>query len=179
MTVTMEDSQSVVIKKHMPELERLQLKEKRERERSGGGRRRQNSSVTSKAQSENRSAERLQVLLLSAIPPSLAYRAPTLPAALGQVQGVQSWVSLVQGKQCPAGGTSTLNKVGKPIHLSVKRRLQKECGIFKTGTQRICGRSSPGGGQGGASQAKGMAGTKDRGMKQHHSVSQQGGYLQF
>lgn len=33
MTVTMEDSQSVVMKKHMPELERLQLrKEKREKE---------------------------------------------------------------------------------------------------------------------------------------------------
>lgn len=33
MTLTMEDSQSVVMKKHMPELERLQLrKEKRERE---------------------------------------------------------------------------------------------------------------------------------------------------
>lgn len=37
MTVTMEDSQSVVTKKHMPELEKLQLlKGKRERGREEG-----------------------------------------------------------------------------------------------------------------------------------------------
>lgn len=50
MTVAMEDSQSVVMKKRMPELERLQL---RGGGGGGGGRRRQNSSVTSKAQSKN------------------------------------------------------------------------------------------------------------------------------
>lgn len=74
MTVTVEDSQSVVMKKHTPELERLQLRKKKERERCGGGRRRQ--SVTSEAQSKNCTAERLWVSL-SALPPLLPYCAPT------------------------------------------------------------------------------------------------------
>lgn len=56
MTVTVEDSQSVVMKKHMPELERLQLRKKKKRER---WRRRRRQSVTSKAQSKNCTAERL------------------------------------------------------------------------------------------------------------------------
>lgn len=37
MSVTVEASQSVVMKEHMPELERLQLRKKRERKGRGGG----------------------------------------------------------------------------------------------------------------------------------------------
>lgn len=71
------------------------------------------------------------------------------------------------------------NKAGKPIDFGVKRSAGdfRECGIFKTGAQRIC-RRSPGGGLGGAPRAKGTAGAKDRGMKGHHSASQQGGRQQ-
>lgn len=82
MTVTMEDSQSVVTKKHMPELEKLQLlKGKRERGREEG-KRKQNSSAASKAQSKNCTAARLQVSFISANPPSLPYGDPiTAPAS--------------------------------------------------------------------------------------------------
>lgn len=76
MTVTMEDSQSVVMKKCMPALESLQLRKKKG-ERGWGGRRRQNSSVTSKAQSKNCMTARLWVLLTAAIPPSLRYCMPS------------------------------------------------------------------------------------------------------
>lgn len=57
------------------------------------------------------------------------------------------------------------------------RRLPKVSGVLKLGLKAIW--ELPRQRSRGASQAKAMAGAKDRGMKQHHCVSQQGGYLQF
>lgn len=105
MTVTMEDSQSVVMKKRMPELERLQLRKGGKKRRSGGGRRRQNSSVTSKAQSKNCVAAKLWFHLPQPFH-SLYLIAHPLPAGIMLAAESTKWK-----KTSPSARKDTLKEV--------------------------------------------------------------------
>lgn len=107
MTLTMEDSQSVVMKKHMPELERLQLrKEKREREAGE-----EEDKIQVKQVTPHPSTAQLKGYGFISFSYSTLFsflHTHYLPA-LCQVQGVQSQIkaALLQGKthkkECSAG----------------------------------------------------------------------------
>lgn len=180
----MEDSQSVVMKKGMPELERLQLrKDKRGRE---VGKEEEDKIQRQHVKPNVRTARetRLWVSFISAIPPSVVNPWQPPPAPRG-AQELQSWIrpALLQKRTCSekcfTGGTSTLQQswgTEYPQCETGTGGFRETVTFFLTGIQRIY-MSSPGGEvEEGASQAQGTAGTKDRSMKQHHSVSQQGGY---
>lgn len=118
MTVTMEDSQSVVMKKHMPELEGLQLrKEKREKEAGEEG----EDKIQVKQVTPNPRTAQLKGYGFISLSHSTLFsllHTHYLPA-LCQVQGVQSQIqpALLQGKthekECSAGGTSPLEQSGE------------------------------------------------------------------
>lgn len=124
MTVTMEDSQSVVMKKRMPELERLQLR-KEKREGGGGGRRRPNSSATSKTNPRTAQMKGCGPFLPT-IPPSLPYCAPTTCrhcARCGDYRAEQDEPFCKERhsqRSAPQEVQAAWNKEGEPMNFGMK-----------------------------------------------------------
>lgn len=143
MTASVEESQSVVTRRRVPELERLQLRkgEREKEKRGGGGRRRQNSCVISKAQPKNRTPAKQRFPgPLPLCPPPL-----TAHACLRHGRGAGSTKQQTRRRRAAREAQAPWNEVCTRIDVAAKgaQVASESRRHHETGTQRT-GRSSPG-----------------------------------